>query len=74
VEIANRDGHRREPLLNFFMTRYTEAYRNEIAAFIQAVEKGGPATPSGEDGWKALVLADAALQSVKEKRAIAVSI
>ncbi|MBN9026360.1 MAG: inositol 2-dehydrogenase [Rhizobiales bacterium] len=53
VEIANRDGYRREPLLNFFMT---------------------PATPSGEDGWKALVLADAALQSVKEKRAIAVSI
>jgi len=74
VEIANGDGYRREPLLNFFMTRYTEAYRNEIAAFIQAVEKGGSATPSGEDGWKALVLADAALQSVKEKRAIAVSI
>ncbi|MET4633959.1 inositol 2-dehydrogenase [Kaistia defluvii] len=74
VEIANGDGYRREPLLNFFMTRYTEAYRNEIAAFIAAVKDGGPATPSGEDGWKALVLADAALQSVREKRAIPVSI
>ncbi|BCP54524.1 inositol 2-dehydrogenase [Kaistia sp. 32K] len=74
VEIANGDGYRREPLLNFFMTRYTEAYRNEIAAFIAALEGGTQVTPSGEDGWKALVLADAALQSVKEKRAIAVSI
>jgi len=74
VEIANDAGYRREPLLNFFMTRYTEAYRNEIAAFIAAVATGSPATPSGEDGWKALVLADAALQSVREKRAVSVSI
>ena len=34
VEVANGDGYRREPLMNFFMTRYTEAYRNEIGAFI----------------------------------------
>ena len=74
VEVANGDGYRREPLMNFFMTRYTEAYRNEIAAFIAALESGKPATPSGEDGLKALILADAALRSVKEKRAIAVEI
>ena len=74
VEIANGDGYRREPLLNFFMTRYTEAYRNEIAAFIAALVAGKPATPSGDDGLKALILADAALQSVKKKRAIAVEI
>jgi myo-inositol 2-dehydrogenase/D-chiro-inositol 1-dehydrogenase len=74
VEVANGDGYRREPLLNFFMTRYTEAYRNEIAAFIAALESGKPATPSGDDGLKALVLADAALRSVQEQRAIAVEI
>lgn len=74
VEVANGDGYRREPLMNFFMTRYTEAYRNEIAAFIAALESGKPATPSGDDGLKALILADAALRSVKEKRAIAVEI
>ncbi len=74
VEVANGEGYRREPLMNFFMTRYTEAYRNEIAAFIAALESGKPATPSGDDGLKALILADAALRSVKEKRAIAVEI
>ncbi|WP_029076263.1 inositol 2-dehydrogenase [Kaistia adipata] len=74
VEVANGDGYRREPLLNFFMTRYTEAYRNEIAAFITALENGEPPTPSGDDGLKALILADAALRSVKEKRAVAVEI
>jgi len=74
VEVATGDGYRREPLLNFFMTRYTDAYRNEIAAFIAALENGKPATPSGDDGLKALILADAALRSVKEKRAIAVEI
>jgi len=70
VEIATVDGYRREPLLNFFMTRYTEAYRSEIASFIAAVEGGGPIVPSGEDGLRALVLADAALLSAKEKRIV----
>lgn len=52
------------------MTRYTEAYANEIASFIAAVEKGSAITPSGADGLAALKLADAALQSVKEGRLV----
>jgi myo-inositol 2-dehydrogenase/D-chiro-inositol 1-dehydrogenase len=70
VEVADAGGYRREPLLDFFMTRYTEAYANEIAAFIQAIESGRPMSPSGEDGLKALLIADAAVRSVKEGRAI----
>jgi len=70
VEVANADGYRREPLLNFFMTRYTAAYRNEIAHFVAAVEAGGPISPSGEDGLKALLLADAATLSAREQRVI----
>jgi myo-inositol 2-dehydrogenase / D-chiro-inositol 1-dehydrogenase len=73
VEIANDAGYRREPLLNFFMTRYTEAYRAEIESFVKAVEAGTAMSPSGEDGLKALLLADAAFASLKEKRAIPVS-
>ncbi len=60
VEIANADGFTRPPLLNFFMTRYTAAYANEIAAFIDAVKTGKPAAPSGEDGLAALALLVAA--------------
>ena len=70
IEVANGDGYTRPPLHDFFMTRYTEAYANEIASFIAAIEKGTPITPSGTDGLAALRLADAALQSVTEKRQI----
>lgn len=73
VEIANADGYRREPLMNFFMTRYTQAYRNEISAFVAAVSGGGAITPSGDDGLKALLIADAALRSAKEKTVVAVA-
>ena len=70
VEAANASGYLRDPLLNFFMTRYTEAYAAEIAAFIAAVEAGRPMSPSGEDGLKALAMADAAVKSLKEGRHI----
>jgi myo-inositol 2-dehydrogenase / D-chiro-inositol 1-dehydrogenase len=70
IEVANGDGYTRPPLHDFFMTRYTEAYANEIAAFIAAIEKGTPITPSGADGLAALRLADAAVQSVKEGKQI----
>ncbi|RBP05755.1 myo-inositol 2-dehydrogenase [Roseiarcus fermentans] len=70
VEVANETGYLRDPLLNFFMTRYTQAYAAEIAAFIEAVAAGRPMRPSGEDGLKALVMAEAALKSLKEGRAV----
>ena len=73
VELATEEGYRREPLLNFFMTRYTEAYRREIGAFITAVEKGTPMSPSGGDGLRALLLADAAIASLREGRAMPVA-
>ena len=73
VEVANAGGYSREPLLNFFMTRYTDAYRNEISGFIAALTAGKLMTPSGEDGLKALVLAEAAYKSVAEGRAVKVS-
>ena len=70
IEVANGDGYTRPPLHDFFMTRYTEAYANEIASFIAAIEKGAKITPSGADGLAALALADAAVQSVKEGKLI----
>ncbi|WP_075289628.1 inositol 2-dehydrogenase [Pararhizobium arenae] len=70
IEIANGQGYTRPPLHDFFMTRYTEAYANEIASFIAAIEKGATITPSGKDGLAALALADAAVRSVAEKRQV----
>ena len=70
IEVATAAGYTRPPLHDFFMTRYTDAYAAEIAAFVAAVADKGAASPSGEDGLVALALAEAALQSVAEKRTV----
>ncbi len=73
IEVATGGGYTRPALHDFFMTRYTEAYAAEIAAFIAAVSGKGKAAPSGEDGLTALLLADAAVRSVAEGRTVKVS-
>ncbi|MDD9884566.1 MAG: Gfo/Idh/MocA family oxidoreductase, partial [Gammaproteobacteria bacterium] len=66
----------RPPLLHFFTERYAEAYRLQLAAFIEVVElmQDGRAAPSPsfEDGRRALVLAAAAEESLRDARAVAV--
>ncbi|WP_167647092.1 inositol 2-dehydrogenase [Mameliella alba] len=70
VEVAGTGGYGRPPLLNFFMDRYAAAYANEIAAFVAAVNEGTSLPTTGEDGLKALQLADAALESAKSGKAV----
>ncbi|MCB1394576.1 MAG: inositol 2-dehydrogenase [Rhodobacter sp.] len=72
IELANGDGFTQPPLLNFFMTRYTAAYANEIAAFVAAVKDGAPTPTTGLDGLKALELAEAAVHSAAEGIAVSV--
>ena len=57
VEFAGEGGFTRAPLLNFFMQRYAQAYRNEIAAFVAAVADGAKTPTTGHDGLMALALA-----------------
>ncbi len=73
IEIASAAGFTRPPLLDFFMTRYTAAYAAEIAAFTAALRDGAAMPTTGNDGLRALALADAALKSVTEGRAVPVS-
>lgn len=73
IEIADQDGSHRPPLLDFFMTRYTAAYAAEIEAFVSALHDSRPMPTTGADGLRALVLAEAALRSVKEGRRVRVS-
>jgi myo-inositol 2-dehydrogenase / D-chiro-inositol 1-dehydrogenase len=73
IEIADGGGFTRPPLHDFFMTRYTEAYAAEIAAFVEAVTSGTEPSPGGTDGMAALALAEAALRSVAEGRAVRVA-
>lgn len=73
ITLADGAGFHEPALLNFFMTRYTAAYVNEIAAFVAAVADGAPTPTTGHDGLMALVLAEAALLSVAEGRLVSVS-
>ena len=73
IDVADGAGYSRPPLLNFFMSRYTAAYANEIAAFAAAIRNGTPPPTSGDDGLQALALADAALLAVTEQRVVRLS-
>lgn len=61
-----------QPLLNFFLQRYTDAYRNELDAFLQALTNKSAMPTTPWDGRQALRLADAALESVETGRAVSV--
>jgi myo-inositol 2-dehydrogenase/D-chiro-inositol 1-dehydrogenase len=63
VEIAGETGFNADPVMNFFLERYAQAYRLELAAFIEAVAAGKEPSPSGRDGLAAQRLADAATES-----------
>jgi myo-inositol 2-dehydrogenase/D-chiro-inositol 1-dehydrogenase len=70
VELADATGFRTDPVLPFFLERYASAYRAELSAFIAAVTSDTPVRPDGEDGLRALLLADAALESSRTGHAV----
>lgn len=61
-----------EPLLHFFLERYADAYRLELASFLSAVATGSPMPVTIQDGRQALHLANSALQSAVTSAAVAV--
>lgn len=67
-----KETEAQQPLLNFFLQRYTDAYRNELGAFLQALTDGTPLPTSPHDGRQALRLAEAAIESVKTGRPVTI--
>ncbi|MFQ5971406.1 MAG: inositol 2-dehydrogenase, partial [Alphaproteobacteria bacterium] len=63
----------REPLTHFFIDRYPEAYVAELSDFIDAVTSGREPSVTFEDGRRALILADAANESLRTGRTVQVS-
>ena len=68
VETATPTGFRAAPVLNFFLERYIPAYRRELDHFLDCVAKGKAPSPTGEDGLRAQILADAATLSAQTGR------
>lgn len=69
VQRASIDGFLSEPALPFFLERYRDAYRLELDDFLRVIAgegAGDDALATGEDGVRALVLADAAEASRRD--------
>jgi myo-inositol 2-dehydrogenase / D-chiro-inositol 1-dehydrogenase len=59
--------------LHFFLERYADAYKAELSAFVTALKKKQAMPVGAEDGRQALVLAEAALESLKTNKAVKVA-
>lgn len=73
AEISTAGGVFRDKPKHFFLERYEAAYRLEIESFINAILNNEDVTVSGEDGYEAELLADAARKSWLEKRPVSLS-
>jgi myo-inositol 2-dehydrogenase/D-chiro-inositol 1-dehydrogenase len=72
VEKADAASVSSDKPLYFFLERYAEAYRHELAAFLAALA-GKKKMPVGAvDGRQALVLAEAALKSLRTGKTVKV--
>lgn len=61
------------PALDFFLERYMPAYKAEFAEFVAAIKEDREPSVGFADGRAALVLAEAAIESVASGRVVAVS-
>ena len=61
------------PVVNFFLERYMPAYKAEFAEFVAAIKADRVPSPGFADGRAALVLAEAAVESVATGRVVKVA-
>ncbi len=60
----------RDPVQDFFIARYADAYQAELDHFVECVERRAKPLADFADGREALRLADAALESLRTGRAV----
>lgn len=72
VEIANETAVSVDKPLHFFLERYAAAYREELRVFVDALNNKRPMPVGEADGRQALVLAEAAAESLRTKRPVTV--
>jgi myo-inositol 2-dehydrogenase/D-chiro-inositol 1-dehydrogenase len=70
---SNREGvHSAKPLY-FFLERYTESFAEEVRQFVASIHDNTPPPVTGVDGRVPVVIALAALKSMRENRPVAVN-
>ncbi|ULQ54039.1 inositol 2-dehydrogenase [Flavihumibacter fluvii] len=66
----NEEGRHSARNPDFFMDRYIDSYFQEMKVFIESLQAKKVMPITGEDGLKAMLIAEAANRSVKENRPI----
>jgi myo-inositol 2-dehydrogenase/D-chiro-inositol 1-dehydrogenase len=69
---AGADGVHASKPLDFFLQRYSDAYKVEMEHFVSAVREKKPLLTNAQDGRKALLLAEAAMESLKTHKSVEV--
>ena len=73
IELAKEAGTTKDRLHHFFMTRYIDAYKNQIDYFVDCIKKRSMPKPDSYDGYYALYLAENALKAAKTGRTVYLS-
>ena len=63
----------KEPILHFFIERYTQAYKDQFNHFIECIKNNIKPSVTFEDGRNALIIANAAYASHKQKKTIEIT-
>jgi myo-inositol 2-dehydrogenase / D-chiro-inositol 1-dehydrogenase len=71
LRVADREGFHAPPLPHFYLDRYGNAFREELASFARALA-GEPSEVTGRDGLAAVVAAAAAKRALDEARVVRV--
>ena len=71
TELHNKNNtYQQIRLLNFFIDRYKEAYKNQLKDLFRMIKSNIRPLATFEDGRRALILANAAYKSLKDKKNI----
>lgn len=70
LEIASKEGFTKQPLHYFFMTRYKEAYNEEMKYFIKALKNKEDLHPNENDALNALIIAETAMKSANLNKSV----
>jgi len=74
VKVTEEQGTQAQKPLHFFLERYQEAFREQWKAFVAAIKEGRPVPTTADDGLKALLLAEAAVESFRTRKVVTVSL
>jgi myo-inositol 2-dehydrogenase/D-chiro-inositol 1-dehydrogenase len=63
----------KEPILNFFIERYSQAYKDQFKDFVQSIKLNKDTNVTFKDGRNALILANAANESLNKGQNIKIN-